>query len=61
MNLFTDFLKGILQIDINKKLDIKNAWNHPWIIGAEIIMNEKEKICNLEKFLGINYLQYHGV
>ena len=50
-NLFADFLKGILQIDINKRLDIKSALKHPWIRGAEIIMNEKEKICNLEKFL----------
>ena len=50
-SLFADFLKGILQIDISKRLDIRNALKHPWIKGAEIIMNEKEKICNLEKFL----------
>ena len=50
-SLFSDFLKKILEIDINKRIDIRNALKHPWIRGAEIIMNEKEKVCNLEKFL----------
>ena len=48
---FQNFLEGILELDIDKRLNVESALKHPWILGAEIIMNEKEKICCLEKFL----------
>ena len=44
-------MKRILEIDIDNRIDIKNALEHPWVKGAEIIMNEKEKVSCLEKFL----------
>ena len=50
-NLFKDFLKRILERNIGKRFDIKMSLKHPWILGADIIFNEKEKISILEKFL----------
>ena len=50
-DLFKDFLEGVLEIDIEKRFDIKKVLEHPWIKGANLIMNEKEKVFNLEKFL----------
>ena len=49
--MFQSFLEGILELDINKRLDIESALKHPWILGANIIMDEKEKLCCLQKFL----------
>ena len=49
--IFENFLERSLEIDINKRLDIENALKHPWVLGANIIMNEKEKISSLQKFL----------
>ena len=50
-DLFKDFLNGVLEIDIEKRFDIKTVLEHPWIKGAKLIMDEKEKVSNLEKFL----------
>ena len=49
--IFENFLRGILEIDINKRFDIKTAMNHPFIKGGLILMDEKEKVNCLEKFL----------
>ena len=49
--MFEDFLRGILEVDINKRFDIETAMKHPWIKGAAIIMDEKENINCLQKFL----------
>ena len=49
--MFKDFLRGLLEVDINKRFDIETAMRHPWIEGGKIIMDEKEKITCLQKFL----------
>ena len=49
--LFIDFLQGLLEKDYSKRFNIQQALNHPWIRGADIIFEEKEKtFCN-ENFL----------
>ena len=48
---FIDFLKKLLEKDINKRININEALNHYWIKGGEILLNEKEKINNAEHFL----------
>ena len=48
---FRNFLSGILNKEISNRLSIQEALNHPWIIGANEIFIEKEKINDLEKFL----------
>ena len=49
--MFCNFLEGVLELDINKRLNIESALKHPWILGANIIMNEKEKLSCLQKFM----------
>ena len=49
--LLKDFLKGLLNKDYMKRLSIKKALNHPWIKGADIILDEKEKSFCHENFL----------
>ena len=48
---FVYFLKKLLEKDINKRININEALEHYWIKGADIIMNEKEKIFNANTFL----------
>ena len=48
---FIDFLKKLLEKDINKRLNLNEALNHYWIKGSEILFNEKEKICHTGIFL----------
>ena len=50
-SMFRDFLSGLLNKDISKRLSINEALNHPWIKAANEIFIEKEKINDLEKFL----------
>ena len=49
--MFKDFLKGILQIDINKRYNVYESFRHPWIKGGKIIMDEKEKISCGDRFM----------
>lgn len=49
---FIDFLKLLLEKDINKRINIYEALNNYWIKGAEILLEEKENLFNAEKFLG---------
>lgn len=49
--LFKDFLTKILEKDYKKRLTIKEALNHPWIKGSQIIFDEKENLNNQESFL----------
>ena len=48
---FFDFLKKILEKDINKRININEALNHYWIKGADILIDEKEKLSNNTIFL----------
>ena len=50
-NIFKDFLRGLLEKDFTKRLNIKMALNHAWIKGADIINNEKENLLCHESFL----------
>ena len=47
---FLDFLKQLLEVNINKRIDIDAALNHYWIKGAQILLDEKEKCYNLGNF-----------
>ena len=50
-HLFKDFLRCCLEKDYTKRINIKQALNHPFIQGASIILDEKENsYCN-ENFL----------
>ena len=49
--LFKDFLTKILDKDYTKRLNIREALNHPWIQGSKYIMDEKENMCCSENFL----------
>ena len=52
---FIDFISKLLQKDINKRMSIYEAMEHPWIKGAQLIMDEKENIYNSNMFV-INLL-----
>ena len=49
--MFKDFLIGLLEKDYIKRFSIQKALNHPWIKGAKIILDEKEKAFCHENFL----------
>jgi serine/threonine protein kinase len=48
---FLDFIKSLLEQNIKKRINIKQALEHYWIKGAEILLDEKEKISNANIFL----------
>ena len=50
-NHFIDFLKQLLEQDINKRINIYKALNNYWVKGAEILFEEKEKLNNDDIFL----------
>ena len=50
-NLFKDFFEKILEKDYKKRLSIKQALDHPWIKGSQIIFDEKENTYCQESFL----------
>ena len=49
--VFIDFLKYCLNKNLKERFDIIQAMNHPWFKGYQIILNEKEKLYNAEKFI----------
>ena len=55
---FIDFLKKILEKDINKRININEALEHYWVRGADILYDEKEKTFNAGSFL-INLITNH--
>lgn len=48
---FIDFLKKLLEKDINKRINIEQALNDYWIKGVDILFKEKEKLNNDDIFL----------
>jgi len=50
-NYFIGFLNCLLEKNINKRININEALNHPWIKGAKILMEEKENLNNSNIFL----------
>ena len=50
---FIDFIFGLLQKKMCDRMNIKEAKEHIWISKSNVIFEEKEKICDLEKFLVI--------
>ena len=55
---FIDFLKKLLEKDIKKRIDIKLALNHYWIIGGNILLDDRENTYNSSCFL-INIITDH--
>ena len=50
-DMFINFLSGLLEKDIKKRINIIEALKNPWIKGAELLFEEKEKIYDMEIFL----------
>ena len=48
---FIDFLKKILEKNIDERISLNEACNHYWIKGANLLMEEQEKIYNACNFL----------
>ena len=48
---FIDFISKLLRKDINKRMSIYEALQHPWLKGAKILLNEKENISNTNIFV----------
>lgn len=50
-NYFLDFLNKLLEKDIKKRINIFKAKEHHWIKGSKILLDEKEKINNINIFI----------
>lgn len=48
---FIDLLNGLLEVDINKRMNIEQALNSYFIQGAPLLLNEKENTYNAFSFL----------
>ena len=48
---FIDLLNGLLEKDINKRINIFQALNSYFVQGAKILLDEKEKTYNANSFL----------
>jgi len=48
---FIDFVSKLLENDINKRMSVYEAIQHPWIKGAKFLYDEKEKMYNLSSFI----------
>ena len=48
---FRKFINQLLEIDIKRRINIYDAFNDPWVQGAELLFKEKEKIDDIEIFL----------
>ena len=49
--LFKKFLKNLLEKNIKNRISIYEALEDPWIKGADLLIKEKEKLNDIEKFL----------
>lgn len=50
-DMFKNFVKKCLEKDITKRYNIYQAKNDPWMKGYQIILDEKENLYSVEKFL----------
>ena len=50
-SLFKDFLIKTLEKDYSKRINLREASNHPWIKASKAIFDEKENLGCLENFL----------
>ena len=48
---FLDFLKSLLEKDIDKRIGLNKALQHYWIKGADLLNEEKEKYYKVDLFL----------
>ena len=48
---FKDFLSKCLEKDYKKRINLREALNHPWIKASQAIIDEKENLGCLENFL----------
>ena len=48
---FKKFLKNLLEKNIKNRISIYEALEDPWIKGADLLIKEKEKLNDIEKFL----------
>ena len=48
---FIDFLRQLLEKDINKRINLNKALENYWVKGAQILFDEKEKLFNASLFL----------
>ena len=46
-----DLIKNYLNKNINKRYNIQQLVNHPFVKGYQIILDEKEKLYNAGKFV----------
>lgn len=56
---FNNFLKKLLEKDIKKRININEALNDYWVKGAEILLNEKEKLGNISNFLSYLLMDHY--
>ena len=47
---FIDFISKLLESDINKRMSLSEAIQHPWIKGADFLFEEKENMNNLSSY-----------
>ena len=50
-DLFKNFLEKCLEKDIEKRYNIYQVMNDPWVKGHQIILDEKENLYNAGKFM----------
>jgi len=48
---FVDLVKKLIENNINKRISIYEAMEHPWIKGASILNDEKENTYYMNKFI----------
>ena len=49
--MFLNFISNLLNKDLNERYNIKQALNDPWIKASRILLDEKETLCDSDKFL----------
>jgi len=57
-NYFFEFLKKLIEKDINKRINIEQAMEHYWIKGGKLLLEEKEKLNNANIFLSYLIFDY---